>query len=64
MKYKKDKNTRFQEYDLNQEKDIINSDNNRALYEANERKKLGQMQKNLIYNTNKYFILLEYTKKI
>jgi len=53
MKYKNDKNKRLNEYNINEERDIIDADNMRAKYEEMERKKLQKMQQNLMYNSNK-----------
>lgn len=53
MKYKNDKNKRLNEYNVNEEREIIEADNMRAKYEEMERKKLQKMQQNLLYTSNK-----------
>lgn len=39
MQYKKDRNTRFKNYTMDQENNIVIADNNRAAYERVERKR-------------------------
>ena len=53
MKYKNDKNKRYNDYNKNEERELVDADNNRAMYEEMERKKLQKMQQNLLYNSNK-----------
>merc|ERR1712170_168629 len=48
MKYKNDKNKRLNEYNVNEEREIIEADNMRAKYEEMEK-----MQQNLLYTSNK-----------